>query len=65
MDSPKIQIPEWLQLKVQENDQKIDENQFTALSYYYKQITKEKLKRSCPNCINDAFIIIKIHLKNQ
>lgn len=65
MAKSNIIIPDWIKDKINANDQKFTDNEFTALSYYYKQLTNKKLKRSCVNCIPDAFIVIKIHLKNQ
>ncbi len=65
MRNVKIDLPEWLIEKLRNNDQKIDEDQFGRLKYYYKQLTGLKLKKRCQNCIDDAFIVLKIYLKNQ
>ena len=61
----KIDIPEWLKLKIDKNDQKLTDEEFSKLNYYYKQLTNTKLKKKCQNCVSDAFIVIKIYLKKE
>lgn len=60
-----ITIPAWLLIKIEQNDQTLNDAQYRSVNYYYKQLTNTKLKERCQNCIADAFIIFKIYLKQQ
>jgi len=60
-----MEIPDWLIEKINNNDKYLTHIEFGKLDFFYKKITGLKLKKKCDNCIADAYIVIRIYLKNK